>query len=144
MAEKTGLTQEESQLESLLGQLTPRVHPGSRDRLMFAAGRATAGHVRRWQGISGILLVFLVCSLIVGPEQREEDRFQVAPQIAIDGRHTQCWHQDSQTMDALAYIKIRHRVLQQGLEALPDTRDGVATSTDHMNRTLTLKTFLAL
>lgn len=144
MAEETSLNHKEKQIVSLLEQLHPRTNAGDRDRLMFAAGRRSAGHVRRWQGISSILLVCLVCSLVIRPPVIEETRLENTVPLANDIRNGADQMNNSRHIDELAFIHVRHRVLHQGLEALPDRSDRFTGMMEGMDRTEVLNNFMAL
>lgn len=124
MSDQTSLTQDEQQIETLLGALHPMRHGTQRDRLLFQAGRASAGHVRMWQGVSGVCAVLLLCSLVIRTETLPVRSEQSTPQWAAPTVQSvldpvQVSHAD---LDNQAYIRVRSRVLQQGLDALPDMK----------------------
>ena len=144
MSHKTSLTKEESQVEALLGQLQPMVNTQTRDRLMFKAGRASAGHVHLWQGVSGVFAMLLVCSLTIRMAP-----LKTAPPIMTMEVASNQWHMPPEVsppgpMNSQAYINVRCRVLEQGLDALPEARGGRAVAADRMGYGEVLRKYMAL
>jgi hypothetical protein len=144
MSHETSLTKEEQQMEVLLGQFQPMAAAQCRDKLMFRAGRASAGHARRWQGISGVFAVLLLCSLMIRTVPSKLEPKTVVPQLAS----TQ-WQEPQEAtalrpMHAQAYINVRHRVLEQGLDALLETKGSNAVVIERMGRGDVLKKYMAL
>ena len=144
MAHKTSLTKEESQVEALLGQLQPMVNTQTRDRLMFKAGRASAGQVHLWQGASGVIAVLLVCSLTIRFMPMTSDPTILTPPLASNTWQVQTEASSPRELDAQAYINVRHSVLTRGLGALPDTRKGRDVAADHMRYGDAFKRYMAL
>ena len=142
MSNPTRLTSQEQQVETLLGRLSPLQTGPARDRLMFQAGRASAGSVRRWQGISGVLTVLLFCSLTVGlwHPTIQSDQTHAPTPLTTDSVHPMAYTaQDIQPLEEGAYIQVRSRVLAEGLDGLPDSKDRPAVATDYMSPRDTLK-----
>ncbi len=144
MSHETSLTPEEQRMEALLGQFQPRVAVQSRDKLMFQAGRASVGHARRWQGTSGVFAVLLLCSLMIRTVPSKLEPKTVVPQLAS----TQ-WQEPQEPppfspLHAQAYINVRHRVLEKGLDALPETKGSNAVVIERMGRGDVLKKYMAL
>ncbi len=144
MSHETSLTPEEQHMEILLGQFQPRVAAQSRDKLMFQAGRASVGHVRRWQGTSCVFAAMLLCSLMIRtvPSKLEPKT------VVLQPASTQ-WQAPQETtvprpMHAQAYINVRHRVLEKGLDALPETKGSNAVVIERMGRGDVLKKYMAL
>ena len=121
MANETGLTPEELQTEDLLGQFRPLDAAESRDRLMFRAGRASAGRVHLWQGVSGVFSVLLLCSLMMRSLPPEYSPETVTPQLVSYTPQPEPVAPDARDLDEQAYIHVRHSVLELGLDALPET-----------------------
>ncbi|MCP4454445.1 MAG: hypothetical protein GY809_23565 [Planctomycetes bacterium] len=120
MSNETSLTPEELQTEVLLGQCQPMAAAQCRDKLMFQAGRASAGRVHLWQGVSAVFSVLLLCSLMIRPVPPQTEPLTVTPQLASRARPFQSQLSETRDWDEQAYIRVRHRVLEQGLDALPD------------------------
>jgi hypothetical protein len=144
MSHETSLTREESQVEALLGQFQPLVNTQTRDRLMFKAGRASAGHVHLWQGVSGVFVMLLVCSLTIRMAP-----LKTAPSITTTPVASNQWQMPPEAstprpMNPQAYINVRYRVLEQGLDALPDVRGGRAVAADRMGYGKVLRKYMAL
>lgn len=144
MSHKTSLTKEESQVEALLGQLQPMVNAQTRDRLMFKAGRASAGQVHLWQGASGMFAVLLVCSLTIRFTPVTLDPTILTPPLVSYTWQVQTEASSPRELDAQAYINVRHSVLTHGLGALPDTRRGRGAATDNMRYGEAFKRYMAL
>ena len=144
MSHKTSLTKEEEQVEALLGQLQPMASAQSRDKLMFAAGRTSAGHVHRWQGLSGAFALLLLCSLMLPMTPSESKPESVTLQIASNTWQGQHAAPAPRQMDKQAYINVRQRVLERGLDALPDTRGGSVAATGRMDYGAVLETYMNL
>ncbi len=127
MSNEAGLNAQEQQVESLLEGFAPRLDGRVRDRLMFQAGRRSAGHVRRWQGISGVLTVLLIACLamLAMPERPVPPE----PSLPLLAQHQitpvkETIVLNNRGMVDRAYIRLRSRVLTQGLEALPESNTG--------------------
>lgn len=144
MSHETSLTKEEERVEALLGQLQPLASAQSRDKLMFAAGRTSAGRVHRWQGISGMLALMLLCSLMIHTVPSRSGQESVPVQIASSTWPGQHAAPTRRPMDKQAYINIRQRVLERGLDALPDTRCGRVAATGRVNYTAVLERYMNL
>lgn len=142
MSHETGLTPNERQLEEFLGGFKVLDAPESRDRLMFRAGRASAGRVHLWQGMSGVFSILLLCSLMMRSVPPEYTPETVTPQFAS---HTQPFEPKAQgpaDLDEQAYIHVRHTVLEHGLDALPDVERSVAA--DRMRYGDAFKRYMSL
>jgi len=121
MSNETGLTPEELQTEVLLGQCRPLDAAESRDRLMFRAGRSSAGPVHLWQGVSAVFSVLLLCSLMMRSGPSEYRPESVTPQLASYTGRSEPAAPDARDLNEQAYIHVRHSVLELGLDALPET-----------------------
>jgi hypothetical protein len=114
----------------------------SRDKLMFEAGRVSAGHVHLWQGVSGLCALLLVCSLIIRSTPPPPESKMTLPQLALNQPRMPQESPMQRSMDAQAYIHVRHRVLEQGLDALPSARGGRAVAADRMRYGDALKQYM--
>lgn len=127
MSNEAGLTAQEQEVESLLEQFHPWREGRVRDQLMFQAGRRSAGHVRLWQGISGVFALLFVCSLIL-PIDLPCNAVPIAPSPFVAQSQSpmieESMRLDNRPMDEEAYIRIRSRVLAHGLDALPKRTRG--------------------
>jgi len=144
MSHKTSLTPEEQRTEALLGQFQPMDAPQSRDKLMFQAGCASAGHVRLWQGISSVFAVLLLCSLMIHSVPSGPESAIVTPQFASNTWQFQPDVPSSRELDEQAYINVRHSVLKHGLDALPETKSGRGAAADRMRYGDAFKRYMAL
>lgn len=120
----------EQQLENRLRRLAPGETRLNRDTLMFQAGRqAGRRQARSWQGISGALALALVAlgwqSFAPPPRAPVPEVVQVEPPapepastpppplVAVVARPQPL------TLPAHDYLRLRHRLLIEGIEALP-------------------------
>ncbi|HUT57924.1 MAG TPA: hypothetical protein VNA25_08750 [Phycisphaerae bacterium] len=123
------LTPADRELESALGGLRPAGAGIDRGELMFRLGRASAR--RRsvwWQGLAGALAAALVASLIARPAPREVERIVHVPivQPAEPGQtHSPVLVATASAMPEDAYLNVRRRVLEMGLDALPAVANGL-------------------
>lgn len=135
------LTPMEKELEAALGALKPTGTAIGRDRVMFAAGQASARrHNRLWQGVSGILVILLLASITwrpgpADPGQRTETVVYESP--ATTPAFTPLDSVDRREVEAFRrYIRTRQAVLSRGIEAIPvspasgDGFDGTLTRAD--------------
>ena len=143
MSHETSLTQEEARTEAWLGQLHPATSAQGRDKLMFQAGRASAGHVQLWQRMSGVFAMLLACSLMIHTSPSKPEPKIMAPQVASSS-----WQPPEEIptriVDEQAYINVRHSVLTHGLGALPETRSGRSVPADHMRYGDAFERYLSL
>ena len=120
MYEEENLNPAERALESALGQLKPVANTLNRDVFMFNAGRASAGRKRPWQMLSGALLVLLLCSVFIRPNQNNSavtpDSMQSHFQIA----QTQYQPTQIESPDSPSYPRLRDNIIKYGLDALPE------------------------
>ncbi|MCF7973718.1 MAG: hypothetical protein K9N55_07875 [Phycisphaerae bacterium] len=144
MSHETSLTQEEQHIEAILGQCRPMADVPGRDKLMFEAGRMSAGHVRLWQCVSGVCAMVLLCSLTMRVTPSTPEPAIVTPQFASNQWHMPPEGPIRRPVDTQAYIHVRHRVLEQGLDALPDARGGRAGAADRMQYGQAMKRYMAL
>ena len=132
MSHETSLTPEETHVETLLGQLHPTVSTQGRDKLMFQAGRASAGQVHLWQHVTGEFALLLLCSLTISTLPVTPEPAIMIPQLVSNARPFKPEVTSPRELDELAYIHVRHSVLKHGLDALPETRSGRGVTADRM------------
>ena len=130
MPNENGLTPAEMELEAALGGLQPVAVAIERDRLMFRAGQSSARRRNlAWPILSIALALMLGVSLLHQPEPQtqtvEVEKLvyitKTAPptQSAIHFA-TQASQPDPYQLQAQAnYVKLRAKVLTEGLDALP-------------------------
>lgn len=126
MQDHDRLTPAERELETLLGGLRPAPGIASRDRVMFLAGQASGRRQRRaWQGVS-CCLVAVIAVLALWPPARVTDIGPSPTTIATDHAAPSAFpaeFRDSLRLrqsDSLAnYLRLRRRVRDRGLDALP-------------------------
>lgn len=121
MQDHEGLTQVERKLETVLAGFKPYVATVDRDHLMFEAGRASArpGH-RLWQGLTSLLAVMFLVSILVRPKPVAVDAppTLVANHVAR-ATPLQLEPADEERLEALRqYVRTRRTVLERGIEAL--------------------------
>jgi len=121
MQNQEGLTPAERELETVLAGLKPHVAAMNRDRLMFEAGRASAGRGNRlWQGLTASLAVTLLVSVLIRPKPAVietpgtlvADNVQsiTTPQFEpVEQERLKAFRQ---------YVQTRRTVLERGVEAL--------------------------
>lgn len=124
------LTPADRELESALGGLRPVGAGMDRGELMFRLGQASVRRRGRiWQGLAAVLAACLALSLIVRPAPREVERIVHVPIVQPDEpgeMHSPVLI--ARTASALpkdAYLKVRRRVLDRGLDALPAVANGL-------------------
>jgi hypothetical protein len=144
MSYKTSLTKEEQQTEALLGQFYPIADVRSRDKLMFHAGRASAGSIRLWQGTSGVFVALFLCSLMIHRAPSQTEPATVTQPLASNHWQARPEVTAPTPMDAQAYIRVRRRVLGQGLDALPSVNGARDSIVGRMRYGEVLKTVMAL
>ncbi len=144
MSHETSLTQEELQMETLLNELRPSANTQSRDRLMFQAGRVSAGRVQLWQGMSGLFAVLLVCSLTINTSPVTPESAIMTPQLVSNAWQFQPEVTSPGKLDEKAYIHVRHSVLTLGLDALPEARSGRHAAADRMRDRDAFKRYMNL
>ncbi len=135
MQDNNELTPAHRELESALASLTAAETSIDRDRLMFKAGCASARRAsRRWASLAAILVIMLGASLLIRPEIPTADNIAAIPTDTV-------WtaSSDRYVSTSLAYLELRDRVLEHGLDALPDS-DGAAAADE---QPLTLESLLA-
>ena len=146
MAHETDMTNEETRLEALLGQLSPTMPLHNRDKLMFAAGQASVKRGYLWKVTSAVLALLLIGSLLMPALPTDRERTPIIPYIAADGQSVQPLMSPARDLSALTYMPVRHSVLQHGWETLPEThrRDLNYMNQTHRTRMLILKMMTAL
>ena len=144
MSHETSLTEQEQQVEAFLGRFQPMDAAQSRDKIMFEAGRISAGHVHLWQGVSGVFAMLLLFSLLIRLTPSPPEPTIMVPQFASNQWPMPKEAPMQRSMDSQAYINVRQRVLRNGLDALPDTKGGRAVATDRMSYGDVLEKYMAL
>lgn len=131
MQNEKGLTPAQRELENALGQLHP-VTTGNRDVLLFRAGVTAARRQRRtWQGVSGILVLMLAFALLyrADTEQSPMDEY-----IAFDQQYQLSpIGSDNGPRDG-SYLRLRDKILEVGLDALPQRGGSSGASEPPMTR----------
>jgi hypothetical protein len=130
MVNENGLTPAELELESALGGLRPAAVAVERDRLMYRAGQSSARRRNlAWPILSIALALMLGVSLLHQPEAQEqtveveklvyikeaEPPTQSVLQAAIQGAQPDPYQLEAQAN----YVKLRDKVLTEGLDVLP-------------------------
>ncbi len=118
--DQNNLTPAEREVELALTGLMPIEPAIHRDRLMFEAGRRSAGRTRHtWQAVAAVLAASLALSVLLPTTHRPVPMTQHEP-IAV----TQTSIPLTATVPASAsgYLEVRRRVLDEGLNALPTCR----------------------
>jgi len=122
MRNDDGMTPLERELEAALGGLAPARANIDRDCVMFRAGRASVRRKNRlWQGLSSILVILLLVSIVSRPQSTPRERRadtvvyntpSLSPSVAatVDENRAEAFRQ---------YVRTRRAVLDQGVEALP-------------------------
>lgn len=130
MNNENGLTPAELELEAALGGLQPMAVTIERDRLMYRAGQSSARRRNlAWPILSIALALMLGVSLLHQPEAQEqtveveklvyikeaEPPTQSVLQAAIQGAQPDPYQLEAQAN----YVKLRDKVLTEGLDVLP-------------------------
>jgi len=135
MSDETGLTEQEQWVEALLGRLHPTDDRAMRDKIIFQAGRASAGRVWMWRSMSGVLAMLFLCTSVIRTVTTPAESVNPTPQWtardveSLPGRTSS----NRTVMDDQAYIRVRSRVLTEGLDALPDMRQRREVASDSMS-----------
>ncbi len=127
MRNDSSMTPQEQELEAALAGLTPAPASLDRDRLMFAAGRAS---IRRrthfWQGMAAMLAVLLTVSVVAERrpvERSSQPRVAVrapAPEVPVNVAAGPTSSIERREAEAFRqYMRTRRAVLDQGVDALP-------------------------
>jgi len=130
MQNPEGLTPAERELEEAWGRLKPAGVSIDRDRLLFRAGQRSVGvSLWMWRGMAAVLVVGLGLSLAIQPEPQHIERVVYMPVVQEKPapRETPAWTDGSdiriarRDLSASSYrdIRLRKRVLKEGLDALP-------------------------
>ena len=124
--EPDSLTPAEHELEAALGGLTPAAHQIDRDALMFHLGReSAAGARRRWQVTAAAMVVVTLTSWGLSTDRwRSSPGSSPAPlTVAIDQSPEPAARRATKAAaahrPAEAYLDLRNRVLEGGVDALP-------------------------
>lgn len=129
MSHERKLNPAEQELEKALGQLLPLSANMNRDLLMFQAGATSQRRQRRlWQTSSMVLGLLLCVSLSAIFFQApstilSEDRPSLKPLLVSSQPEFQqvpLLTQPPQSLPPNSYLKLRHKVLTDGVEALPE------------------------
>ena len=125
-AEPDPLTSAENELEAALGCLAPASHQIDRDALMFRLGReSAAGARRRWQFAAAALLVVALTSWGLSTDRwrSSSDSPPPPPNVAIVEHAAPMTPRPTKASSvhgsAEAYLDLRNRVLEGGVDALP-------------------------
>lgn len=146
MSEQNRIGQAEQALEERLRQLQPVTSSPSADQMLFAAGQASALRSRRrWQWATSCLALLLLCSLMgqvprtTTPEPLWVLDNDVEPSVtsALEPVET-----DSE--DQASYLRLRHSVLEQGVDALPAERGSQGRALRAVDRELWLGDEMAI
>ena len=133
MRNDEGMTPSERELEAALAGLAPARSGIDRDRVMFDVGRFSVRRSKRlWQGLSSVLVVLLLASVLARPTLSGAERGpEVVPRsiAAVSTRSLE--PVDQQQIEAFRqYVRTRQAVLDRGVEAIPASSgrksDGVA------------------
>ncbi len=130
MQDLEGLTPAERELEEAWRRLKPADVSIDRDRLLFRAGQRSVGvSLWMWRGIATVLVAGLGLSLALQPEPRHIERVVYMPvvqekpapretPVRTDSSDIRIARRD---LSASSYrdIRLRKRVLEEGLDALP-------------------------
>ena len=130
MPNENGLTPAEMELETALGGLQPVAVAIERDRLMYRAGQSSARRRNlAWPILSVALALLLGASLLHQPEpQPQTVEVETLVYVPVPAPSTQpAIHMSAQTvrpdpyqLQAQAnYVRLRDKVLTEGLDALP-------------------------
>ncbi len=130
MSNENGLTPAEIELEAALGGLQPVTVAIERDRLMYRAGQSSARRRNlAWPILSIALALMLGVSLMHQPETKTKtvkvEKLVYIPQPAPSTQPTtrmatHTGQPDPYQIQAQAnYVKLRDKVLTEGLDALP-------------------------
>ena len=130
MPNENGLTPAEMELEAALGSLQPVTVAIERDRLMYRAGQSSARRRNlAWPILSVALALMLGVSLLHQPEPQtqtvEVEKLVYVTKPATPTQSalhvaTQGGQPDPYQLEAQAnYVKLRDKVLTEGLDALP-------------------------
>jgi len=131
MSNEEGLNPAQQELESALGNLQPVRAAFDRDQLMFSAGLRAGRRVRRlWRGISGMLVVMCMVSLLWQPLLRDngskpeyfaknEQGSSVESYMNVTFDFSPVDQQRIKARDN--YLMILNRVLTNGLDELPES-----------------------
>ena len=128
MRNETELTPADHEFEAALRGLRPTSPGVDTDRLLFDAGRASARQsLWFWRTAAAIVLVVGGLSWIHRPEPHEiEHVVHLSPEtvIQVDGALADGMTAVSRlAMHENSYLRLQHRVLTEGLDALPDARN---------------------
>ena len=149
MQNEKDLTPGQLELESALGKLRPSQGVVNRDQLMFRAG-ISAGQKRnrRWQVLTMILTVALGISVLYHPAAWTIEKKQylttapqqsVHPLVSTDFSSTQ----RKSGYRSANYIKLRNKVLTDGIDALPQRNFSYGTTEPPMTRRELLRMMLS-
>lgn len=130
MSNENGLTPAEMELEAALGGLQPVAVAIERDRLMYRAGQSSARRRNlAWPILSVALALLLGVSLLHQPETQlqtvevEKLVYKTNPasptQLALHVARQSIWPDSYQLQAQANYVKLRDKVLTEGLDALP-------------------------
>jgi len=130
MSNENGLTPAEMELEAALGGLQPVAVAIERDRLMYRAGQSSARRRNlAWPILSVALALMLGVSMLQQPEPQtqtvEVEKLVYVTKPAPPTQSaiyvaTQGGQPDPYQLEAQAnYVKLRDKVLTEGLDALP-------------------------
>ena len=127
---RESLTPAERELEEALSALQAAPTSIDRDRLLFAAGRASVGRWRwAWPSVSAALLAALVVSLVARGEPQVVERVVevTVPQpeverLAAAAPDAPADAKAGDLSDLAAYAKLQRELLAHGVEAIPKPR----------------------
>ena len=129
MPNQDELTPADRELESALGCLRPAGAGMDRGELMFRLGQASVRRRGRiWQGLAAVLVACLAISLIARPAPREVERIVRVPVVQpVEAGETlsPVLVATASALPDNAYLKVRRRVLDRGLDALPAVANGL-------------------
>ena len=138
MQDHDPMTPGEREMETAWRTLTPRASSLNRDRVMFQAGRASAGRQKRlWQAVSSGLAVLLLVVLTLPPGSpqpvRIPDNLIRVVQHADTSDDPQITRRQLQPFRD--YVHTRGRLLEHGLDYLPAARPAHVAGKEHpLNR----------
>lgn len=136
MQDLEGLTPAEREVEEAWGRLKPADVSIDRDRLLFRAGQRSVGvSLWMWRGMATVLVAGLGLSLVFQPEAQLVERIVQVPvqrviQVPVVREERQPRQgpilatgagvrTEARDLHEYSYIRLRQRLLEEGLDALP-------------------------
>ena len=131
MSEKNKLTPAQQELENALSSLQPAAVDLDRDQLMYRAGQSSARRQNfAWPAFAALLAVMLGASLFYRPPAQNERIVYVRQPANPDNVYSALILETEHPTRSAQYILLRDKILDQGIQALPESGGSIGKNDD--------------